>query len=65
MQPLNTTVRAQLVVDHRLGAGVGQVDDRQPAVPECHPPGAPPALVVRAARYLGADHPLDRGGVGR
>ena len=32
MQPLNTIARPSSLVDHRLGTGVGQVDDLQPAV---------------------------------
>ncbi len=55
MQPLKTTVSAELRVDHRLGAGRGQVDDRQPPVAERDRPVRPhPAAVGPARRQAGA-----------
>ncbi len=60
MQPLKTTVSPSGVVAHRLGAALGEVDDRQPPVHEPGVPVQPEAGAVRAARGEGRAHPLER-----
>ena len=58
MQPLKTVDQAEFLVDHRLRAGFGQVDDRQPAVRQRDRAVVPEAVPVRAAR---CHHLGDRG----
>ena len=52
--------QAEVGVDHRLGAALGQVDDLQPAVPERDRPGGVQAGAVGAARCHRGGDPGDR-----
>ena len=55
----------EVAVDHRLRAARGQVDDRQPPVPERDRPVRDDAVGVGAARRHGIGHPGHGGDVGR
>ena len=49
----------EIAVDHRLGAAGGQVDDRQPPMPERHWSVGHHAVGIRSARRHRAGHPGD------
>ena len=55
----------EITVDHRLGAVGGQVDDRQPPMPERHRPVRHHAVGVRSARRHRAGHPDYGADIGR
>src|SRR5690606_16566945 len=55
---------AELVVDHRLGRALGQVEDLQAPVAQRHVPLGEQAFTVRPARSLALDHALDRPRIG-
>ncbi len=57
--------QAPVVIHHRLGAGLGEVDDLQPPVDEADPPGDPAAVAIGPARSQGRRHALERGQVRR
>jgi hypothetical protein len=62
--PVEDHGQAELGVDHRLGAGVGQVDDLQPAVAERHRPGLPATGAVGPPALQLVAHGADRRHVG-
>jgi hypothetical protein len=49
----------ELLVGHRLGAGLGQVDDLEPAVAERDRPAGEEALAVRTAGLQTRQHCAD------
>ena len=57
--------QTQVGVDHRLRAGLGQVDDLQAAVAECDPALRPHARRIRATRGHRLGHGRHRGNIGR
>jgi hypothetical protein len=56
---------AEPVVDHGLGAALGEVDDREPPVDEAGAALDPQALAVGPARRDRRAHPLERGAIRR
>ena len=55
----------QFVVNHRLGAGLGQVDDRQSAVGQRDRTVMPEPVPIRSPWLHHGGDPVDRGDIGR
>lgn len=54
--PVEDQRQPELAVNHRLGAGIGEVDDLESSMPESHSAGCPHAGAIRSAPPHGAGH---------